>query len=263
MGIGFPVETPENTSSGERRIFIPHVPAASTDLTLSPRRPVSLTLSPSRRPLPLPRSPLRSRSSTTSSRRQGHWDVPVCHQPSASRAPAYTRQRSFAESPSSRTASADKVGSFHSFPPESVASCGTKRSRSPSREDARASKPDEIRPKKLSLRTRTREEASLPTPSPLLASRVADEAWSNAEIAVETEKMGTHLTLQHSVLTGVNSSVKLPSSQWPTQALIRLEKMRSSKPAPLSCPRLTCPYGGHSSACPRDGVLLRSVSCRA
>ena len=186
------------------------------------------------------------------------------------------RQRSFAESPSSRTASADKVGSFHSFPPESVASCGTKRSRSPSREDARASKPfdsalafiyetlpDEIRPKKLSLRTRTREEASLPTPSPLLASRVADEAWSNADIAVETEKMGTHLTLQHSVLTGVNSSVKLPSSQWPTQALIRLEKMRSSKPAPLSCPRLTCPYGGHSSACPRDGVLLRSVSCRA
>ena len=143
MGIGFPVETPENTSSGERRIFIPHVPAASTDLTLSPRRPVSLTLSPSRRPLPLPRSPLRSRSSTTSSRRQGHWDVPVCHQPSASRAPAYTRPRSFAESPSSRTASADKVGSFHSFPPESVASCGTKRSRSPSREDARASKPFE------------------------------------------------------------------------------------------------------------------------
>ena len=71
MGIGFPVETPEDTSSGERRIFIPHVPAASTDLTLSPRRPVSLTLSPSRRPLPLPRSPLRSRSSTTSSRRQG------------------------------------------------------------------------------------------------------------------------------------------------------------------------------------------------
>ena len=49
---------------------------------------------------------------------------------------------------------------------------------------------DEIRPKKLSLRTRTREEASLPTPSPLLASRVADEAWSNAEIAVETERWG-------------------------------------------------------------------------
>ena len=183
--------------------FIPHVPAASTDLTLSPRRPVSLTLSPSRRPLPLPRSPLRSRSSTTSSRRQGHWDVPVCHQPSASRAPTYNRPRSFAESPSSRTASADKVGSFHSFPPESVASCGTKRSRSPSREDARASKPfesalaficetlpDEIRPKKLSLRTRTREEASLPTPSPLLASRVADEAWSNAEIAMEIERWG-------------------------------------------------------------------------
>ena len=47
--------------------------------------------------------------------------------------------------------------------------------------------------------------------------------------------MGTHLTL-HSVLTGVNSSVKLPSSQWPTQALStpREDEILKARPIVLS-----------------------------
>ena len=48
--------------------------------------------------------------------------------------------------------------------------------------------------------------------------------------------MGTHLTLQPSVLTGLYSSVKLPSSQWPTQTLStpREEEIHKARPIVLS-----------------------------